>query len=1173
MLMLGAQNSQAQQILHYWHFNNLPTGTLGDVAPDSSLIAGAYLRYSKLPSASAAYTGGIMDRTNGEGTTENNRYGTIAGNTIRPRNPSDSMQFLLFIPSTGFQSVVLSYASARTSQGAQNQLIDYSLDSGVTFTTAGLTNTLLVPVQEPTFTTYSFNFAGIPGANNNPRLVVRVRFAVNASGGSGNNRFDNIVLEGVPVGSGSIPPQVNLVSVVDSLRIQILFNKALRRSSAETIANYSVTPSIGISSATYDSITFATTLTLASRLANGSPYTVQVNNIIAQDSTPMAGQATSGTLLYNDYSGSGLVISEIMYNAGTGAGADTLEFMEIHNRSSVSVPMGGLRIADGVTGTWPVFTLTAGASCLFAADTGVIKRTFGSSLQVFPFIGSLSNGGELLTIRNFFNRVLDSVEYDDVSPWPTAPDGTGPSLELINVQSDNALGSNWRASLTPTGKSYGGNPLFASPGAIPSATSVEVGFAAVVRSTQEQNGTVRIPFNLIGTPTDTVKFNVMVTTFGTATQGQDFTFSNTQVVVAPQATSIDSLTISIIGDTQPEADEYIVLRLTNGINVNLQQAASFATVYILDNDKQAPVASEELTLTLVSSFRNKTAGSNSAEIVAYDSASRRLFIANSIGGELNILDFANPASPVALNSVSMNVYGGINSVAVRNGIVAAAVENNVADSAGSVVFFNTSGIFQKQVRVGVLPDMITFSPDGTKIMTANEAQPLAGYTADPVGSVSIIDLTPGVANLTQSNVRTVSFAPLNGRDSVLRSRGIRIFGPGSTVEQDLEPEYVVFSDDSKTAFVACQENNACIVIDVDSARIAGVQANNPRLFSFGLKDHSLPGNELDASDLGGEVRMANWSKLKGIVEPDAIALYRVNGVTYLIGANEGDAREGFNEETTVSAMNLDTTAFPQSIMLKNSQNLGRLTVSNSSGDLDSDGDFDEIHVFGGRSITIWDTTGQVIWDSGDQMERITRQHPVFGAIFNANQTGQAFKNRSDNKGPEPEGVVVERIGNDWFAFVALERIGGCMVWKVTNPLAPVFVTYVNNRSIPYNAATNDAGAEGILYIRPSASPDGQAYLLLANEVSSSISVFRVTGGPLGFETAVAQENIRFTAWPNPVSGDKVQLSKKASGVVLNAKGSVVYTFVNTDYLPTTELSKGLYLIQTIDNQSIKLIKE
>ncbi|AFY48615.1 hypothetical protein Nos7524_2790 [Nostoc sp. PCC 7524] len=487
-----------------------------------------------------------------------------------------------------------------------------------------------------------------------------------------------------------------------------------------------------------------------------------------------------------------------------------------------------------------------------------------------------------------------------------------------------------------------------------------------------------------------------------------------------------------------------------------------------------------------------------AEIPTYDPVTQRLYVVNGQNKSIDIISISDPTQPSLFKSIDITAYGGgVNSVAFKNGLLAAAVEAPVKQNPGLAVFFNPNGDFINSVTVGALPDMLTFTPDGTRVLVANEGEPNSysqPNSVDPEGSVSII-------NLGNFSVINAAFTQFNSQIDQLRAAGVRIFGPNATVAQDLEPEYITVSQDSTKAWVSLQENNAIAVLDLGNNEFTDI-------IPFGFKDHSLPGNGFDASDRDNTINIANWPVL-GMYQPDGITSYTINGKTYIVTANEGDARDytGFSEELRVgnSAYQLDPTAFPNATVLKQVANLGRLNVTRTLGDHDGDGDFDEIYAFGSRSFSIWEwdeNTGELkqVYDSGDSFEKIIAERlPNF---FNSNHEENSLDDRSDNKGPEPEDVKVAEINGRFYAFIGLERVGGVMVYDITDPLKPTFVNYVNNRdfTVPttLNGRTNplvgDLGAEGLLFISATDSPNGKPLLVTANEVSGTTTIFSIDDG-------------------------------------------------------------------------------
>src|SRR5690606_4108966 len=343
-------------------------------------------------------------------------------------------------------------------------------------------------------------------------------------------------------------------------------------------------------------------------------------------------------------------------------------------------------------------------------------------------------------------------------------------------------------------------------------------------------------------------------------------------------------------------------------------------------------------------------------------------------------------------------------------------------------------------------------------------QPNDDYTIDPVGSVSIINVEQGVQSISASAVTTAGF------DKV-EADGIRIVKPGASFSEDAEPEYIVVADDSSKAYVSLQESNAIAVLDLKTKQITDVH-------DLGVIDHSLPGYALDASDKDGVASLKNWPVL-GMFMPDGMSMYTVDGKSYILTANEGDAKDydGFSEEARVKDLAdriaLDASyykGFTQEQLdamaetMFADEQLGRLKTTTSVA-LNKDGKQEAIYSYGTRSFSIWDAdTMELVFDSGDQFERITKLANPAG--FNTDNAENSVDSRSDDKGVEPEAVTVGKVGDTSYAFVGLERAGGIMAYDLSNPAAPVFDLYFSSRS--YDAdeeiPSGDVAPEGLTFI-------------------------------------------------------------------------------------------------------------
>jgi len=520
---------------------------------------------------------------------------------------------------------------------------------------------------------------------------------------------------------------------------------------------------------------------------------------------------------------------------------------------------------------------------------------------------------------------------------------------------------------------------------------------------------------------------------------------------------------------------------------------------------------------------------SAAEIVDFDPATGRAFVVNAQAGGVDVYSLAAPASPIfveeldvaadvaaAIDGIAAADLGAVNSVAIRSAsnTMAVAIAAEPETNNGYVAFYQASdGTFLAAVEVGALPDSLAISPDGNTVVVANEGQPSGDYTIDPEGSISVIDISGGASTVAAANVTAVTFDGLVAADIP----GVRISGPGGDIAAALEPEYVTISDDSATAYVSLQENNAIAEVDLATGTLNDIWA-------LGFKDHRNPGNELDVSNRDDVINIRNWP-VYGVYMPDSIATYTVNGVPYVVTANEGDSRDyaahvdelrikDIGGTNSLSLPLADVLTFgadynqdgvvDASDFLEN-EALGRLKIITDLGvtgaNCDATGTepqsctYEALYAFGARSFSIFNAESQsLVFDSGNDFERITAERNPAG--FNASNDSNAGDDRSDDKGPEPEGVELAVIDGRTYAFINLERVGGVMVYDITEPERAEFVQYVNDRDFTLAdaelvAGATDLGPEITHFVSAEDSPSGNALLLVSNEVSGTLAVYQV----------------------------------------------------------------------------------
>ena len=503
-------------------------------------------------------------------------------------------------------------------------------------------------------------------------------------------------------------------------------------------------------------------------------------------------------------------------------------------------------------------------------------------------------------------------------------------------------------------------------------------------------------------------------------------------------------------------------------------------------------------------------GEGSAEIGTFHAASKRIFATNGVKNTIDIFDISDVANPKKVGSVSLSPYGNdVTSVAAGRDVVVAVV--NVSDkfsatgvpttTNGKIVVFDTNGkVLSSPDVLGVLPDSVSFAPDGTTALVAIEGQPVCAKddpataakedtdyskASDPVGGVTVVDLSNPAAPV----LRFAGFDQFSV--NAMKAKGIAVSSVVNNVSKDFEPEFVS-AVDNNYAFVTIQEANAIGKLNIRTATFESVT----RAFESKLESVAR-----DTSDRDAGAGPRNYKRVVGASQPDAIAAFKSGAGQYYVTANEGDAREYtcLDDDLRASALKVDPRRFPDWKAWSANAALGRAKVNPTNGDLDGDGDIDNIHLRGTNSMTIY-RSGSVIWDSGELLDQIQTQ--AFGvANINGSHSLSSDKNtmnyvgqdRSDDKGAEPEGVAVGMVGDRRIAVLGLERMTALAIFDITDPKKPIFQEWI--QMLPTKATpakdVKHWSPEGIVFVPADKSPSGKALIITSYELSGSLSIHQI----------------------------------------------------------------------------------
>jgi len=502
-------------------------------------------------------------------------------------------------------------------------------------------------------------------------------------------------------------------------------------------------------------------------------------------------------------------------------------------------------------------------------------------------------------------------------------------------------------------------------------------------------------------------------------------------------------------------------------------------------------------LTWRGTFETGKPACSSSEIAAWSPRAKRLYVCGGPSGILR-LDCTDVAKPQLDRQYEI---ASITSVATHDGLVAACRGGAKQGEVGEVLLLDLDLKLIGRVAVGHGPDMLCFTPDGSRLLVANEGEPVPGGI-DPSGSVSIIDLSKGPAHARCTEVNFLG-APFTA--DALQRRGVVLPHTDRSVDQQLEPEFITVEPSGKRAWVTLQENNAIAAIDLNAGRVLDI-------FPLGTQAFSAPGGGLDPSDKDGGARIQPWP-VEGLLQPDSIGCFSVGDSVFLVTANEGESLAGnttrvkdLTHRSDRTKVSLDATAFPadaaaglhDSRRVLASEGLGRLEVCPLLGDDDGDGDYDRLVCFGGRSIALWKVGGSDsaptidrVWDSGSALEQELLK--ALPNAFNADsEESPSVDKRSAKRGPEPEGLTIVEHDGRRLVFVGLERPGGVMAWDISDPAAPSFAGYCNRRDPDAPIArAGDLAPEGLCEIPASSSPTGEPILVVCNEFSGTVSLFAI----------------------------------------------------------------------------------
>ena len=602
-------------------------------------------------------------------------------------------------------------------------------------------------------------------------------------------------------------------------------------------------------------------------------------------------------------------------------------------------------------------------------------------------------------------------------------------------------------------------------------------------------------------------------------------------------------------------------------NLRIDRLCKILVMFCLTVPAWSECFAQSLPLQL--SYRYESGTFNQAAVGhhAFDPVTRHFYFVDSAAEELRIFDLQSDiAKPLPVASVDLSTYAALPGDVVAHGNVVAVAFTNVSEqSRGRIVFFDSLGQFLNRFDLGAAPQQLSLVNNGQYLLSANAAYPSDDYNFDPRGSVSIVRILSATPDrLTQNDVLEIDFQRY---DTVNLDKGVRVYGNQGqqSPSQDLEPQEIAVDEQAFKAYISLQENNAIAVVDYFFAQL-------DTIFPLPLKSRANRNQAFSGTDRGSTVSLDSFPGIFSLYQPRGLSFLRQAGQSYLLSANEGAARDypAYSEIATIASTPLDPVSIPNARDLKIDTILGPLKITNTIGGRGVGLLYDSAVSFGGRSFSVWDSLGQLIFDSGDDFERTILS--LEAANFNSSAiSNQSFKARGPWYGPQPNAIVTGEVDGSLYAFISLRQMGGVMIYNLNNPRQPIFDSYLLNRNFSVAADVPQAGDLGpveLSFVSGDRSPNGQALLIVSHSISGSLSIYELGQG-IGlreYRPGTAPE-----IFPNPSTGifhyqgvEKLQ--------IFNSEGKFIKEVLSHETIDLSAESPGIYLVKNRSGRTVRLLK-